>query len=67
MSGKESRRRAYGLSAEADIMRLAPRCINRGDMEDSAVRANRVHYPAVKRRASRDGQEWKSRVLKISF
>ena len=40
-----------GLSAEADLMPLATRCINCGDIEGSADRTNRIYYPAVKRSA----------------
>ena len=32
-----------GLSQEADMMCLATRCINCGSIEDSVVRANRLH------------------------
>ena len=42
-----------GLSQEADIMCLATRCINCGSIEDSVVRANRLHPPAEKRAVPR--------------
>ena len=42
-----------GLSQEADIMCLATRCINCGYIEDSVVRANRLHPPAAKRAVPR--------------
>ena len=42
-----------GLSQEADMMCLATRCINCGSIEDSVVRANRLHPPAAKRAVPR--------------
>ena len=42
-----------GLSPEADIMCLGTRCINCGYIEDSVVRANRLHPPASKRAVPR--------------
>ena len=42
-----------GLSQEAGIMCLATRCINCGYIEDSVVRANRLHPPAAKRAVDR--------------
>ena len=42
-----------GLSQEADMMCLATRCLNCGSIEDSVVRANRLHSPAVKRMVPR--------------
>jgi len=42
-----------GLSQEAGIMCLATRCINCGYIEDSVVRANRLHPPAAKRTVAR--------------
>jgi hypothetical protein len=42
-----------GLSQEAGIMCLATRCINCGYIEDSVVRANRLHPPAAKRMVPR--------------
>lgn len=38
-----------GLSPGAGIMCLGTRCINCGYIEDSVVRANRLHPPAAKR------------------
>ena len=42
-----------GLSQEADMMCLATRCINCGSIEDSVVRANRLHPPGVKQMVPR--------------
>jgi hypothetical protein len=42
-----------GLSQEAGIMCSATRCINCGYIEDSVVRANRLHPPATKRAVHR--------------
>ena len=42
-----------GLSQEAGMMCLATRCINCGYIEDSVVRANRLHPPGAKRAGSR--------------
>ncbi len=42
-----------GLSPEAGNMCLATRCINCGYIEDSVVRANRLHPPAAKRMVPR--------------
>ena len=38
-----------GLSPEAGNLCMSTRCINCGYIEDSVVRANRLHPPAVKR------------------
>lgn len=42
-----------GLSLEPDDLCIATRCINCGYIEDSVVRANRLHPPAVKRAVPR--------------
>lgn len=42
-----------GLSVEASITFLATRCINCGYIEDSVVRANRLHHPTGTHSASR--------------
>lgn len=41
------------MSVETSITFLATRCINCGYIEDSVVRANRLHHLAVKRSAPR--------------
>ncbi len=42
-----------GLSSEAGNLCMATRCINCGYIEDSVVRANRLHSPAAKRMVPR--------------
>lgn len=42
------------LREEAGCMYPAIRCINCGYIEDSVVRANRLHHPPVKRKARRE-------------
>lgn len=42
-----------GLSPEAGNLCMAIRCINCGYIEDSVVRANRLHPPAAKRAVHR--------------
>ena len=42
-----------GLSQEADMLCLATRCINCGSIEDSVIRANRLHPLAAKRTVHR--------------
>ena len=42
-----------GLSPEAGNLCMSTRCINCGYIEDSVVRANRLHPPAAKRSVPR--------------
>ena len=42
-----------GLSPEAGNLCMTTRCINCGYIEDSVVRANRLHPPAVKQMVPR--------------
>ena len=58
-------REAFGdLREEAGCMCPATRCINCGCIEDSVVRANRLHPPAAKRSTPR-GMVRKGRVVFI--
>ena len=50
------------LSTEAGIMCQVTRCINCGYIEDSVVRANRLHPPAAKRAVAR-GMVGKGRLV----